>query len=30
MPGTQYRVAPRSVAALFVRTDARSGPMSSN
>ena len=30
MPGTQYRVAPRSVAALFVRTDARSGPVSSN
>ena len=30
VPGTLYRVAPRSVAALFVRTDARSGPMSSN
>jgi glycogen operon protein len=30
VPGTQYRVAPRSVAALFVRTDARSGPVSSN
>jgi len=30
VPGTQYRVAPRSVAALFVRTDARSGRVSSN
>jgi isoamylase len=30
VPGTQYRVAPRSVAALFVRTNARSGPVSSN
>ena len=30
VPGTQYRVAPRSLAALFVRTDARSGPVSSN
>ena len=30
VPGLQYRVAPRSVAALFVRTDARSGPVSSN
>ena len=30
IPRTQYRVAPRSVAALFVRTDARSGPVSSN
>jgi glycogen operon protein len=30
VPGTQYRVAPRSVAALFVRTDTRSGPVSSN
>jgi glycogen operon protein len=30
VPGTLYRVAPRSVAALFVRTDARSGPVSSN
>jgi hypothetical protein len=27
VPGTQYRVAPRSVAALFVRTDDRSGPV---
>ena len=27
VPGTQYRVAPRSVAALFVRTDGRSGPI---
>jgi isoamylase len=25
VPGTQYRVAPRSVVALFLRTDARSG-----
>jgi isoamylase len=30
VPGTLYRVAPRSVAALFVRTDARSEPVSSN
>ncbi len=29
VPGMQYRVAPRSVAALFVRTDVRSGPPSS-
>jgi pullulanase/glycogen debranching enzyme len=27
VPGTQYRVASRSVAALFVRTDDRSGPV---
>jgi isoamylase len=27
VPGTQYRVAPRSVAALFVRTDDGSGPV---
>jgi len=27
VPGTQYRVAPRSVAALFVRTDDRFGPV---
>ena len=27
VPGTQYRLAPRSVAALFVRTDDRSGPV---
>jgi hypothetical protein len=27
VPGMQYRVAPRSVAALFVRTDDRSGPV---
>ena len=27
VPGTQYHVAPRSVAALFVRTDGRSGPI---
>ncbi len=27
VPGTQYRVAPRSVAALFVRADGRSGPI---
>ena len=27
VPGMQYRVAPRSVAALFVRTDGRSGPV---
>ena len=27
VPGTQYRVAPRSVAALFVRTDGRCGPV---
>jgi isoamylase len=26
-PGMQYRVAPRSVTALFVRTDDRSGPV---
>jgi len=30
VPGRQCRVAPRSVAALFVRTDARSGAVSSN
>ena len=29
VPGMQYRVAPRSVAALFVRTDDRSWPPSS-
>jgi isoamylase len=27
VPGTQYRVKPRSVAALFVLTDDRSGPV---
>jgi isoamylase len=27
VPGMQYRVAPRSVAALFVRTDGRCGPV---
>ena len=27
VPGTQYRVAPRSVVALFVRTDGESGPI---
>ena len=27
VPGTQYRVAPRSVVALFVRTDGASGPI---
>ncbi len=27
VPGTQYRVAPRSVVALFVRTDDHSGPV---
>ncbi len=27
VPGTQYRVAPRSVVALFVRTDRRFGPI---
>ncbi len=27
VPGTQYRVAPRSVAALFVRTDGGCGPI---
>ena len=27
VPGTQYRVAPRSVVALFVRTDGPSGPV---
>jgi isoamylase len=27
VPGMQYRVAPRSVAALFVRTDDRCGPV---
>jgi isoamylase len=27
VPGTQYRVAPRSIAALFVRTDDRSWPV---
>jgi glycogen operon protein len=27
VPGMQYRVAPRSVTALFVRTDDRSGPV---
>ena len=26
VPGTRYRVMPRSVVALFVRIDARSGP----
>jgi len=26
VPGTQYRVMPRSVAALFLRVDTRSGP----
>jgi isoamylase len=30
VPGRQYRVAPRSVAALFMRTDVRFGPVSSN
>jgi glycogen operon protein len=30
VPGRQYLMAPRSVAALFVRTDARFGPVSSN
>jgi isoamylase len=29
VPGLQYHVAPRSVAALFVRTNGRSGPSSS-
>ena len=29
VPGTQYRVAPRSIVALFVRTDDRSWPPSS-
>jgi hypothetical protein len=27
VPGTQYRVAPWSIAALFVRTDDRSWPV---
>jgi isoamylase len=27
VPGTQYRVASRSIAALFVRTDDRSWPV---
>ena len=30
VPGAHYRVAPRSVVALFMRTDARAGPVSSN